>query len=135
MDMLSEAGSARQASNAFRWSQLIIGVICMVMIANLQYGWTFFVPDIQKAFHWERAEIQIAFTLFVLFETWLVPIEGCKVAVLGEEAYAPPSFALPGFPHRHIRGVHSASWCGEADSARDWQFSLRERPPARESQK
>jgi OFA family oxalate/formate antiporter-like MFS transporter len=48
----------------------------MVMIANLQYGWTLFVPDIQKTFHWERAEIQIAFTLFVLLETWLVPIEG-----------------------------------------------------------
>jgi len=61
---------------AYRWLQLVVGVICMVMIANLQYGWTFFVPDIQKAFHWERAEIQIAFTLFVLFETWLVPIEG-----------------------------------------------------------
>jgi OFA family oxalate/formate antiporter-like MFS transporter len=56
--------------------QLIVGVICMVMIANLQYGWTLFVPDIQKTFHWERAEIQIAFTLFVLLETWLVPIEG-----------------------------------------------------------
>ena len=66
----------RHVSNLFRWTQLIIGVICMVMIANLQYGWTFFVPDIQKAFGWDRAEIQIAFTLFVLFETWLVPIEG-----------------------------------------------------------
>ena len=76
MDAFSEPESARQASNAFRWTQLVIGIICMVMIANLQYGWTFFVPDIQKTFHWERAEIQIAFTLFVLFETWLVPIEG-----------------------------------------------------------
>jgi MFS transporter, OFA family, oxalate/formate antiporter len=75
MDTLSEPQAAR-ASNLFRWTQLIIGVICMVMIANLQYGWTFFVPDIQKTFHWQRAEIQIAFTLFVLFETWLVPIEG-----------------------------------------------------------
>jgi MFS transporter, OFA family, oxalate/formate antiporter len=56
--------------------QLIVGIICMVMIANLQYGWTLFVPDIQKTFHWDRAEIQIAFTLFVLLETWLVPIEG-----------------------------------------------------------
>ena len=60
----------------FRWLQICIGLICMVMIANLQYGRTFFVPDIQKAFHWDRSEIQIAFTLFVLFETWLVPIEG-----------------------------------------------------------
>jgi MFS transporter, OFA family, oxalate/formate antiporter len=76
MDALSGAGSDRRASESFRWLQLILGIICMVMIANLQYGWTFFVSDIQKAFRWERAEIQIAFTLFVLFETWLVPIEG-----------------------------------------------------------
>ena len=64
------------ASAYLRWGQLIVGVICMVMIANLQYGWTFFVPGIQKQFGWDRATIQVAFTLFVLFETWLVPIEG-----------------------------------------------------------
>jgi OFA family oxalate/formate antiporter-like MFS transporter len=55
----------------------------MVMIANLQYGWTFFVPDIQKKFGWDRAAIQWAFTLFVLFETWLVPIEGWFVDKYG----------------------------------------------------
>ncbi len=70
-------------SDLYRWGQLIIGVICMVMIANLQYGWTFFVPDIQKTFGWDRAAIQIAFTLFVLFETWLVPIEGWFVDKYG----------------------------------------------------
>ena len=73
---MTSPGEARLASSAYRWSQLLIGVICMVMIANYQYGWTFFVPEIQKKFGWGRAEIQIAFTLFVLFETWLVPIEG-----------------------------------------------------------
>jgi MFS transporter, OFA family, oxalate/formate antiporter len=72
----TQSESARPVGNAYRWTQLCIGVVCMIMIANLQYGWTFFVPDIQKTFHWERSEIQIAFTLFVLFETWLVPIEG-----------------------------------------------------------
>jgi MFS transporter, OFA family, oxalate/formate antiporter len=66
-----------------RWGQLVIGIVCMVMIANLQYGWTFFVPDIQKTFGWDRASIQIAFTLFVLFETWLVPIEGWFVDKYG----------------------------------------------------
>jgi OFA family oxalate/formate antiporter-like MFS transporter len=71
-----------------RWAQLATGVICMVMIANLQYGWTFFVPGIQKAFGWDRASIQIAFTLFVLFETWLVPIEGWFVDKYG------PSFVI-----------------------------------------
>ena len=55
----------------------------MVMIANYQYGWTFFVPDIQKTFGWDRASIQWAFTLFVLFETWLVPVEGWFVDKYG----------------------------------------------------
>ncbi|WP_144769336.1 oxalate/formate MFS antiporter [Methylobacterium dankookense] len=63
--------------------QLVLGVICMVMIANLQYGWTFFVPEIQKTFGFDRAAIQWAFTLFVLFETWLVPIEGWFVDKYG----------------------------------------------------
>jgi len=65
------------------WPQLIMGVVCMVAIANYQYGWTFFVPELQKNFGWERAAIQIAFTLFVLFETWLVPIEGWLVDQYG----------------------------------------------------
>src|SRR5205085_10221654 len=77
--------SARDNKSFFAspWVQLVIGVICMVMIANLQYGWTFFVPDIQKKFGWDRASIQVAFTLFVLFETWLVPIEGWFVDKYG----------------------------------------------------
>jgi MFS transporter, OFA family, oxalate/formate antiporter len=76
-------GSETRVSDGYRWWQLTIGVICMVMIANYQYGWTFFVPDIEKKFGWSRAEIQIAFTLFVLFETWLVPIEGWFVDKYG----------------------------------------------------
>jgi len=55
----------------------------MSMIANLQYGWTLFVNPIQDKFHWSRAEIQVAFTIFVLTETWLVPIEGYLVDRFG----------------------------------------------------
>lgn len=58
-----------RALHANPWMQLSLGVVCMVMIANLQYGWTFFVPSIQQKFGWDRASIQVAFTLFVLFET------------------------------------------------------------------
>lgn len=73
----------KRVSDSYRWMQLILGVICMVMIANLQYGWTFFVPEIQKTFGFDRAAIQWAFTLFVLFETWLVPVEGWFVDKYG----------------------------------------------------
>ena len=64
------------ASDATRWGQLLFGIICMVMIANLQYGWTLFVGPIDDKYQWGRAAIQVAFTIFVLTETWLVPIEG-----------------------------------------------------------
>jgi OFA family oxalate/formate antiporter-like MFS transporter len=66
-----------------RWFQLFAGVICMCMIANLQYGWTFFVNPIQERHGWDRASIQVAFTLFVLMETWLVPVEGWFVDKYG----------------------------------------------------
>lgn len=79
----SAAPSSARVSDTYRWVQLAIGVAAMVMIANYQYGWTFFVPDIQKKFGWDRASIQWAFTLFVLFETWLVPVEGWFVDKYG----------------------------------------------------
>lgn len=59
-----------------RWTQLIVGVICMVMIANLQYGWTLFVRPINAAHGWSIASIQVAFSIFVALETWLTPVEG-----------------------------------------------------------
>jgi MFS transporter, OFA family, oxalate/formate antiporter len=66
-----------------RWGQLVCGVICMVMIANLQYGWTLFVIPIDQKYHWGTAAIQVAFSLFVATETWLVPIEGWFVDRFG----------------------------------------------------
>lgn len=65
------------------WVQLIIGIICMACVANLQYGWTLFVNPIDAKFHWGRASIQVAFTIFVLIETWLVPVEGYLVDRFG----------------------------------------------------
>ena len=66
-----------------RWTQLIVGVICMVMIANLQYGWTLFVRPINAAHGWSIASIQVAFSIFVALETWLTPVEGWIVDRIG----------------------------------------------------
>ncbi len=66
-----------------RWVQLGIGILCMVMIANLQYGWTLFVLPITHTHGWARADVQWAFTVFVLAETWLLPFEGWVIDRLG----------------------------------------------------
>jgi MFS transporter, OFA family, oxalate/formate antiporter len=84
------------ASEATRWGQLIFGIICMVMIANLQYGWTLFVGPIDQKYHWGRAAIQVAFTIFVLTETWLVPIEGYLIDKFGPRIMISGSGALVG---------------------------------------
>jgi OFA family oxalate/formate antiporter-like MFS transporter len=78
------AESGAVASSATRWSQLIFCILCMVLVANLQYGWTFFVNPIQQAHHdWSLASIQFAFSIFIALETWLTPIEGWIVDTLG----------------------------------------------------
>jgi MFS transporter, OFA family, oxalate/formate antiporter len=68
--------SAPPLSLRNRWVQLAVGIACMVAAANVQYAWTLFVPEIQQTHGWSRAAIQTAFTIFVVVQTWLTPIEG-----------------------------------------------------------
>ncbi|MGY3648344.1 OFA family oxalate/formate antiporter-like MFS transporter [Bradyrhizobium sp. LM4.3] len=77
------AVTAAPLRTGFRWLQLVMGIVCMAMIANLQYGWTLFVDPIDHTHHWGRAAIQLAFTIFVVTETWLVPIEAWFVDKYG----------------------------------------------------
>jgi OFA family oxalate/formate antiporter-like MFS transporter len=75
--------SDTQSTAPNRWVQLILGIICMTMVANLQYGWTLFVNPMHDKHGWAIADIQWAFAIFVLLETWLVPIEGWFVDRFG----------------------------------------------------
>jgi len=70
-----------------RWFQLVASVIAMVMIANLQYAWTFFVPPMQTSTGWKLSDIQGAFTLFILFQTWVQPLDGWLIDRLGPRGF------------------------------------------------
>ncbi|MGB9321397.1 MAG: oxalate/formate MFS antiporter, partial [Pseudolabrys sp.] len=94
MAVAASSAEKVQASEGTRWGQLVFGIICMVMIANLQYGWTLFVGPIDQKYHWGRAAIQVAFTIFVLTETWLVPIEGYLIDKFGPRAMISASGVL-----------------------------------------
>src|SRR5712692_3820239 len=83
MGTASQLVAGSPASTSARWVQLVVGIVGMVAIANLQYGWTLFVNPIDSKFHWGKAAIQVAFTLFVVAETWLVPFEGYLVDRFG----------------------------------------------------
>src|SRR6267378_6669643 len=66
-----------------RWLILFFSVLSMIAVANFQYGWTLFVPPLQKHLRVDQAAIQVTFTVFVLLETWLVPFEGWLVDKFG----------------------------------------------------
>jgi OFA family oxalate/formate antiporter-like MFS transporter len=72
---------SRKTSN--RWVQLVFGIICMGLVANLQYAWTLFVTPMEAQNHWGLSAIQLSFSIFILVETWLVPVEGWLVDKFG----------------------------------------------------
>jgi MFS family permease len=78
---------------------IIVGadIICLVMIANLQYGWSLFVNPIDQKYHYGRAAIQVSFTIFVLTETWLVPLEGYLIDRFGPRVMVCASGVLVAF--------------------------------------
>jgi MFS transporter, OFA family, oxalate/formate antiporter len=55
----------------------------MMAVANLQYAWTLFTVPLTQSLHARLSAVQIAFTLFILTETWLVPFEGYLIDRLG----------------------------------------------------
>src|ERR1700704_998901 len=91
-----EVEVARARLKSGRWWQLIFGVICMAMIANLQYSWTLFATPIATKYHWQLELVQTAFTIFVLMETWLVPIEGWLADRFGPRAVVVTGGAVAG---------------------------------------
>ena len=72
-------------ASSLRWRYLIMGIVCMVMIANLQYGWTLFVLPLHTAHGWAIADIQVAFALFIALETWPTPLDGWIADTLGPD--------------------------------------------------
>ena len=77
-----------------RWRQLVLGIICMVTIANLQYGWTLFINPIDQKYHWGRAAIQVAFTIYIVTESWVVPFAGYLIDRFGPRIMVCGSGAL-----------------------------------------
>jgi OFA family oxalate/formate antiporter-like MFS transporter len=79
-----------------RWVRLIASVIAMIMIANLQYSWALFVKPIMGATGWKLSQVQFGFTLFILFETWAMPLSGWFMDKFGPRIFMSVSAVLCG---------------------------------------
>ena len=68
---------------ASRWLILAACSVAMLAIANLQYAWTLFTTPLTESLHATLAGVQLAFTFFVLAQTWLAPINSHLVDRFG----------------------------------------------------
>jgi MFS transporter, OFA family, oxalate/formate antiporter len=57
-----------------RWPRVVACMVAMIAVANLQYAWSLFVPDLQHALHASLNQVQWAFTFFVIAQTVLFPL-------------------------------------------------------------
>jgi len=72
------------AETGNRWIQLIAGIAVMVLLSNYQYSFTLFTPGMRDQFvGTPYSSIALIFSIFVLFETWPVPIAGVLIDTFG----------------------------------------------------
>ncbi|MSP93801.1 MAG: oxalate/formate MFS antiporter [Alphaproteobacteria bacterium] len=71
------------AAPATRWIQLGLGLIAMMSISSPQYVWTLFVAPFQEATGAGLPAIQITFSLLIVLQTWLAPVQGWLVDRFG----------------------------------------------------
>src|SRR5688572_14742472 len=83
----SASGRGGGVSLNNRWVQLCASLVAMIMIANLQYAWTLFVEPLQEGTGWRLSDIQGAFALFILFQTWVQPLDGWLIDRFGPRGF------------------------------------------------
>ncbi|WP_298254690.1 oxalate/formate MFS antiporter [Bradyrhizobium sp.] len=82
MTTVNRASSA-QSATATRWTQLVLGLIAMMSISSPQYGWAFFTKPLRDALGVQLSTLQWTFTILIVLQTFLSPIQGYLVDKFG----------------------------------------------------
>src|ERR1700676_5540053 len=75
--------SMTRATVSTRWIQLVLGLIAMMSISSPQYVWTLFTKSFQENLHTNLPAIQITFSIVIVLQTWLSPLQGYLVDKFG----------------------------------------------------
>src|ERR1700688_5156035 len=75
--------SMTQATLSTRWIQLVLGLVAMMSISSPQYVWTLFTKSFQDNLHSNLPAIQITFSIVIVLQTWLSPLQGYLVDKFG----------------------------------------------------
>ena len=77
------ASPQTQAWYLNRWSQLVLGIIAMMAISSPQYVWTLFTGPLNQKLGTTLAELQWAFSLLIILQTWCSPLQAYLVDRFG----------------------------------------------------
>src|ERR1700712_910345 len=70
-------------TSSTRWTQLVLGLIAMMSISSPQYVWTLFTKSFQDNLHTNLPAIRITFSIMIVLQTWLSPLQGYLVDKFG----------------------------------------------------
>ena len=83
-------------SHRTRWIQLLLGIICMIVISSPQYVWALFTRPMTAALGVDLAQLQVAFSLLIVLQTFLSPCQGFLVDRFGPRALLSVGAVLTG---------------------------------------
>src|ERR1700720_895377 len=66
-----------------RWTQLVLGLICMMAISSPQYVWTLFTRPLMTQLGVSLTRLQVTFSIFVVLQTFLSPLQGYLIEKFG----------------------------------------------------
>lgn len=88
---------ARRSATSTRWIQLALGLIAMMSISSPQYVWTLFTKPLQEALGATLPAIQVTFTILIVLQTWLSPVQGYLIDRFGARTLIAAGCLLSGF--------------------------------------
>ncbi|HEV7856972.1 MAG TPA: oxalate/formate MFS antiporter [Herminiimonas sp.] len=66
-----------------RWTQLALGLICMMAISSPQYVWTLFTKPMMAKLGVSLPELQVTFSILIVLQTFLSPLQGYLIDKFG----------------------------------------------------
>ena len=84
------------SASSTRWVQLVLGVIAMMSISSPQYVWTLFTKSFQDGVGATLPAIQVTFSILIVLQTWLSPIQGYLIDRFGPRLLIAFGCALSG---------------------------------------
>ncbi len=79
-----------------RWVQLVLGLVCMMAISSPQYVWALLTKPMVTAFGVKLSELQVTFSILIVFQTFLSPFQGYLIDRFGPRTLLSIGGALTG---------------------------------------